>query len=169
MSATTSSIRAALACGASSCPCARSRRRTHCPAHRDRQPSLDVDERGGKVVFICRSGCRQHEVLQGLRQRGLWPQAADTACSPRPQSVAEIALDLARGQAWARPGVLDLYRASDFVRMRRREAERVRHAATLTGDRPETWEALDHAARRDRAARIVEAMLDELAAVGRRA
>ncbi len=159
-------IRGALACGASSCPCARSHRRTHCPAHPDRQPSLDVDEWDGKVVFICRAGCAQHEVLAALRARGLWP-GADSTRPARPRSVTEVALDLARGQAWARPGMLDLYRASDFVRVRRREAQRIRRAATLAGDRPETWEALAYAARLDRAVLAVEAGLDELLAMGR--
>lgn len=159
-------IRAALACGASACPCARSRRRTHCPAHADQTPSLDVDDRRGRVLVICRAGCAQTEILAALSERGLWP-GADSTRSIRPRSVTEIALDLARGQAWARPVVLDLYRASDFVRVRRREAERVRHAATLTGDRPETWEALHYAARLDRAVLAVEAGLDELLAMGR--
>ena len=70
--------------------------------------------------------------------------------------------------SWARPGVLNLYRAADFVRLRRREAFRIRDAATVAGDSPETWEALDHAARLDLAAFMVEAALDGVA-MGRHA
>lgn len=32
--------------------------RATCPAHRDAHPSLDVDEKAGRLLFVCRSGCR---------------------------------------------------------------------------------------------------------------
>jgi hypothetical protein len=44
-----------------------------CPAHNDHDPSFSIEERAGKTVFICRSGCDQKAVLEALRQRGLWP------------------------------------------------------------------------------------------------
>jgi hypothetical protein len=44
-----------------------------CPAHDDHDPSLSIEERSGKALFICRSGCSQAAVLDALRQRGLWP------------------------------------------------------------------------------------------------
>jgi hypothetical protein len=44
-----------------------------CPAHNDRHPSLDIAERpDGRVLFICRAGCSQAEVIDALRERGLW-------------------------------------------------------------------------------------------------
>jgi putative DNA primase/helicase len=44
----------------------------HCPAHDDRDPSLSIDVRGGKVLVHCHAGCRQAEVLAALSARGLW-------------------------------------------------------------------------------------------------
>jgi len=46
--------------------------RTRCPSHDDRRPSLDVTEKDGHTLFICRSGCTQAEVIDALRSRGLW-------------------------------------------------------------------------------------------------
>lgn len=47
--------------------------RTRCPAHQDRHPSFDIEDRGDRVVFVCRSQrCSQAEIVAGLRARGLW-------------------------------------------------------------------------------------------------
>ena len=43
-----------------------------CPAHDDRNPSLSIHERDGKVLLHCHAGCSQSEVIAELRQRGLW-------------------------------------------------------------------------------------------------
>jgi len=46
-----------------------------CPAHKDKHPSLSVDEgRDGKVLVVCRAGCSQADVIDALRDRGLWPE-----------------------------------------------------------------------------------------------
>ncbi len=46
-----------------------------CPAHADKHPSLSIDEgRDGKVLLHCHAGCTQDEVIDALRQRGLWPE-----------------------------------------------------------------------------------------------
>lgn len=44
-----------------------------CPCHDDHNPSLSIARKDGKLVFICRAGCDQNEVLEALRRRGLWP------------------------------------------------------------------------------------------------
>lgn len=52
--------------------------RACCPAHDDKSPSLDITEKNGMVLFVCRAGCSQDAVLDALRGRGLWdtkPQA----------------------------------------------------------------------------------------------
>ena len=54
-----------------------------CPAHDDSSPSLDITEKDGKVVFICRAGCDQKLVLAALQRRRLWPEAP-------PAKVAQI-------------------------------------------------------------------------------
>jgi len=46
-----------------------------CPAHADKHPSLSIDEgRDGKVLLHCHAGCTQDEVIDALRDRGLWPE-----------------------------------------------------------------------------------------------
>jgi hypothetical protein len=49
--------------------------RCRCPAHQDNDPSLDVVEKNGMVLFTCRAGCTQESVLDALRTRGLWNTA----------------------------------------------------------------------------------------------
>lgn len=65
-------IRDALGCGRHGCECASPRGHTHCPAHDDDRPSLSVDERGGKLLVLCRAGCEQGAVVDALSRRGLW-------------------------------------------------------------------------------------------------
>jgi hypothetical protein len=52
--------------------------RATCPAHEDHHPSLDVDERGGKLLLCCRAGCDQKRVIEalGLRASDLDEDAA---------------------------------------------------------------------------------------------
>ena len=45
-----------------------------CPAHEDREPSLSLTERNGKVLVKCFAGCQQRDVVEALRARGLWPE-----------------------------------------------------------------------------------------------
>jgi hypothetical protein len=55
-----------------------------CLAHDDRHPSLHIkDTADGRILFICRSGCTQAEVLDSLRARGLWKPARDAVHAPR--------------------------------------------------------------------------------------
>lgn len=57
--------------------------RVHCPAHKDRNPSLDIDVADdGKLLAICRSGCDQAAVIAALKARGLWPEPAPRQDSP---------------------------------------------------------------------------------------
>ncbi len=44
-----------------------------CPAHDDRNPSLSISERDGRVLVHCHAGCEQAAVIKALRVRGLWP------------------------------------------------------------------------------------------------
>ncbi|MGH7667436.1 MAG: AAA family ATPase, partial [Candidatus Dormibacteria bacterium] len=43
-------------------------------AHGDGKPALGVAEKGGTVVFKCRVGCSQEQVVAALKERGLWAQ-----------------------------------------------------------------------------------------------
>jgi predicted P-loop ATPase len=48
-----------------------------CPAHDDHDPSLSITERNGKVLLTCRAGCEQSAVIEALKKRGLWLNAAN--------------------------------------------------------------------------------------------
>ena len=52
---------------------AQRRGRAKCPAHADHSPSLDIEEKGGRTLVICRAGCTQDAVLESLRAKGHWP------------------------------------------------------------------------------------------------
>ena len=55
-------------------------RNARCPAHDDRDPSLSVDDRpGGGLLVKCHAGCSQEDVLDALRERGLWPEPPEAA------------------------------------------------------------------------------------------
>jgi putative DNA primase/helicase len=80
--------------------------RCRCPAHDDKNPSLDVVERNGKVLFKCRADCSQDNVIAALRQRGLWRTKADAPAGrsitmPRPETsdTEDIARALLRAAA----------------------------------------------------------------------
>ena len=44
-----------------------------CPAHDDRKPSLSITQaRTGKTLVRCHAGCEQKQVIEALREKGLW-------------------------------------------------------------------------------------------------
>jgi hypothetical protein len=72
-----------------------------CPAHQDDTPSLAIREGNhGRLLVKCHAGCRQVDVINALRQRGLWGGKRDDACgrvTPRSwRSSAEDATQSAR-------------------------------------------------------------------------
>lgn len=75
-------IKRALDCGRPGCPCGRGRN-THCPgpshANGDRDPSLTVDERDGKVLVNCKGTCDQDDIITELQSRDLWPRPGEDA------------------------------------------------------------------------------------------
>jgi hypothetical protein len=70
----------ALACDRSRCVCHASARRgnglTHCAAHDDHDPSLNVTPRDGRTLVYCFARCSQRAIIEALRRRGLWSQRA---------------------------------------------------------------------------------------------
>ena len=43
-----------------------------CPAHNDRNPSLSITDKAGKVLVHCYAGCGQDAVIAALKGRELW-------------------------------------------------------------------------------------------------
>ena len=50
-----------------------------CPAHDDKNPSFAITQTSEKILLYCFAGCSQGEVIEALRQRGLWPGPAQPA------------------------------------------------------------------------------------------
>ncbi len=46
----------------------------HCPVHSDRNPSLHVVLKEGKILLYCHAGCSQQDVIESLKNLGLWPR-----------------------------------------------------------------------------------------------
>jgi predicted P-loop ATPase len=44
-----------------------------CPAHDDREPSLSLSVKDGKLLWICRAGCSQEAVQEALKRAGVLP------------------------------------------------------------------------------------------------
>jgi len=167
------SLRNALRCARPSCACSRGSA-VHCPNHPDDNPSFGVDERGGRVLFRCRAGCRQADVLAALRARGLWRSANKTASarqSPLEEARAAVIHD-ALAQPWAREGVLLLYELVDWLRHSRRKVAALREYVAGLGRRAENLEAaheiLSCAARLETLTLAIEQELDEVVAGGPR-
>jgi hypothetical protein len=172
---TAAEIRSALACDRSGCGCRRGRA-THCPSHDDRLPSFYIDERGDHVLFICRAGCRQTDVLEALRTRGLWRAHQHAAPgrslqeSPLVAARRQVLAD-ARAQRWADEGIRLLYEISDWIRSSRRHIDTLRDTVAPLGSRAEHIEAaqtiLAAAASLETFTNAVESELDDILADGR--
>ncbi len=70
------SIVEALRCGKPGCTCTKNgqgRFTVHCPAHADGNPSLSVKEEEGRILVHCFAGCAQENVINSLRDMGVWP------------------------------------------------------------------------------------------------
>ena len=67
-----------------------------CPAHDDRNPSLSVTERDGTILVYCFAGCSQTEVIQALKDRGLWPAPTQEQRSQAVRRRTQAEIDHAR-------------------------------------------------------------------------
>jgi putative DNA primase/helicase len=59
-----------------------------CPAHDDRNPSLSISNKAGKLLVHCHAGCSQNDVMDELKVRGLL-KAPSVSRDRNAQIVAE--------------------------------------------------------------------------------
>lgn len=95
-------IRAALACARAGCACGRPGGLVHCPAHDDRNPSISVAERNGKLLVRCFAGCAQDAVIAALRERGLWPERIAQRNEPNGRATRRLVASYAYRDASGR-------------------------------------------------------------------
>lgn len=92
----------AQACGVSGCPCARAAKAghglTHCPAHADGDPSLNVSESRGVLLVHCHTGCAKEDVIEALKRADLWPASEARPGRVEPERFA-YSLN-GRGSVW---------------------------------------------------------------------
>jgi hypothetical protein len=128
----------ALACGRLGCPCHRPRsKKTHCPAHDDRTPSLGIDHDDGRLLVHCWAGCSQEAVIGALRERGLW---SPENRSPRPQREQETDVRYVLPQTRLGPDELRLYVIADGLRL----VDELRRSVRQETD--QAWEILEELA-----------------------
>ncbi len=148
----------------------RAKGKVHCIFHRpDRTPSLSIDLEGGRFhCFSCLvgGGLRRFAELVGesLDVKTKRPTSLGRVRSPLDEARAGV-LREARRQPWALPGVRDLYRVSDWIRLARQQIDYVRQAATAAGPTEAAWRTLTLTAETERDVERVEAALDELLAL----
>lgn len=116
----------------------------HCPAHDDRDPSLSITERDGRVLWHCYAGCDQHAVGQALHDRGLSNWRPRDARGPDPvlehkrtvqatgnNSNHDHALTIWRRTVPTAGTRADLYLTSRCIRVRTDDVRYDRHAGTM--------------------------------------
>lgn len=103
-----------------------------CPAHQDKTPSCSIsDDASGKILVHCFSGCPQQDVIEALRQKGLWPEKQESTWSP----------DEKRDWGKRRRKAERLAREAQFwyrVRLGNLESEKL-HAFTLLEEGKTEW------------------------------
>jgi len=74
-----------------------------CPAHNDKTPSFSVKDVDEKTLFHCFAGCSQSEVIEALRNLGLWRTSKNYTYNKLAQKNnseirhAKLVIQLARG------------------------------------------------------------------------
>ena len=77
-----SAVREELSCSDPSCECKRKGGNLHCPSHNDHNPSLSANEsEEGRLLVYCHARCSQENVIQSLKDKGLWYEVKPRARS----------------------------------------------------------------------------------------
>jgi putative DNA primase/helicase len=90
----------------------------HCPAHKDRNPSLSIDTaENGQVLVYCHASCSQDLVIARLRSLGVWKRNTAFHCghsAPRQQTrdPSKRALAIWQNAVSAEGSLVETYLAS---------------------------------------------------------
>lgn len=60
-----------------------------CPCHDDKNPSLSIDIKSGKLLVNCLAGCSQQVVVDALKSRGHWPSNGHRPDTSIPAGIPE--------------------------------------------------------------------------------
>jgi hypothetical protein len=145
------SIAQSLACGNPGCPCGKRAGKgwtTHCPAHADDKPSLNIsDGEKNKLLVKCFGGCAQDAVLAALTERGLWPTPERTGLTVEELAAAKGLPVAFLRELGVRDGVAGRYRdpCVDIPYCDEKgEVRAVHKRLRLTGEPRFIWRKGDH-------------------------
>ncbi len=71
-----------------------------CVAHDDKNPSLSVSLRDGRLLVHCFSGCSQSEVVGALKEQGFWPDVRTRPSFKKSISMSQRSVEASRKSAW---------------------------------------------------------------------
>ena len=113
-----------------------------------------VDQAGDRILVHCHGGCDQHEVIQALQARRLWPASSEPlrrreTLSPLDEARREILLE-ARRQLRRLEPYREAFAESDSIRIGYQVVARARFVATVIGERDDVWDLLALAAQLER-------------------
>ena len=91
-----------------------------CPAHPDRTPSFTAKDDNGKILVHCFAGCTQDEVINALRDLGLWHTASIHQIDRRKHS--ELKKDIRHHQQIVLLGVNQVHKLSVADKAQMRES-----------------------------------------------
>ena len=91
-----------------------------CPAHDDRNPSFTAKDDNGKILVKCFAGCTQDEVIDALRDLGLWHTASIHQIDRRKRS--ELKKDIRHHQRMLLLSVAQTTELSDEDRTQMKES-----------------------------------------------
>ena len=80
-----------------------------CPAHADRTPSLSLREGVIGPLVHCHAGCLQRDVIDALRERGLWPSPPSRSSRRPPSPSRAVRRD---NQQWRQDTAARIWNAS---------------------------------------------------------
>jgi hypothetical protein len=67
-----------------------------CVCHEDKSPSMRITDKDGQILVYCIVGCSGHDIVQELKNRGMWPESTREQKMVYTSRQRELELDRAR-------------------------------------------------------------------------